>query len=189
MWWILVPLGLIAYFLRDDITEVVDDAAVSAGAPLPSWTQYDSLFQKYGQANDVDWTWLKAFALNESNLGQASSVAEGIANPSDIDGSTSSDGKSWGLMQMTVSTAQGLDGSATPQKLNNPDYSVNLAARYVEDLKGYFDESNPRFLEYVVKSYNQGPGNTQKEIAGTGGGYANTYWSRFQTNLTKVQGG
>jgi hypothetical protein len=151
------------------------------------WTKFDDLFHSKGDEYGVDWTWLKAFSLNESNLGRERSVANGMANPSDVDGSKSSDGKSWGLMQVTLTTARQYDSSASAEKLNNPDYSVDLAAQLISDLQSQFSRNDPRFTEWVVKSYNQGAGNTKKEMAGIGGGYANPYWDRWQRNLTQVE--
>jgi membrane-bound lytic murein transglycosylase MltF len=167
----------------------VEDAVSDAVAPLfDTWTQYDGLYQKYADVYDIDWHWVKAFALNESSNGQVKSVRLGIENPSDVDNSKSSDGKSWGIMQVTVSTAQGLDSQASPVKLNDPEYSIKIGCEYIGELMDEFSEADPRFMEYVVKSYNQGPGNMRKEIAGTGGGFANEYWARWQRNLQKVQG-
>jgi len=151
-----------------------------------NWTRFDSLFQKYGQIYSVPWTWLKAIALNESSLGAEKSVARGIASPNDIEGSKSYDGLSWGLMQVTIKTARGLDPKATEAKLNDPDYSVQLAARYLSQLSTQFSRLDLRYMEWVIKSYNQGPGNTRKEIA-SGKGYADEYWARFKRNLEKVE--
>ncbi len=151
------------------------------------WTRFDEMFHSYGDIYGVDWTWLKAVALNESDLGRVSSVARGIANPSDVENSKSSDGKSWGLMQVTLTTARGLDASATSEKLNDPDYSIGLGARYIAQLQRMFSTNDSRYPEWVVKSYNQGPGNTMKEAAGVGGGFADEYWARWQRNLTKVE--
>lgn len=166
------------------------DAKPPAGVPIEEWTRFDHLFQKYGVDNGVDPTWLKAIALNESNLGRYPSVAHGLEFPYDVETSKSTDGLSWGLMQVTLSTARDMDPYATPAKLNDPEYSVRLAALYVSKLKKMFQNlaAEARFTEYVIKSYNQGPGNTKKEIAG-GKGYANEYWARFQRNLQVVRGG
>lgn len=154
---------------------------------LPSWTQFDSLYKKWGAAYGIPWTWLKAIALNESSNGRATSVAHGLSNPTDIEGSKSFDGLSWGLMQVTIKTAKGMDPAATEVKLNDPDYSVGLAARYLKQLQGMFPLADARYNEWVIKSYNQGPGNTNKERRGETAGYANEYWSRFQRNLLKVE--
>ncbi len=164
-----------------------DSGAASMTAAPDAWTRFDFLFHSYGDTYGVDWTWLKAFALNESNLGRESSVARGLNDPSNVEASKSSDGKSWGLMQVTLGTARGLDPQTSAELLNDPDYSVNLAAKYIAQLQRMFSRNDPRFTEYVVKSYNQGPGNTMKEASGVGGGFANDYWDRWQRNLTQVE--
>lgn len=151
--------------------KVEDDMTASSD----SFLKYDSLFKLYGAD---DWKVLKAIAMNESSLGEYPSVKKGLLNPSDVEGSKSHDGLSWGLMQMTIPTARDFDSDATPMMLNNPEYSVRLAARFLRSLKRQFSE-----LEYVVKAYNQGAGNTKKELEGKHGGYANEYWERFQRNL------
>jgi membrane-bound lytic murein transglycosylase MltF len=139
------------------------------------FTKWDGLFKLYGSD---DWKILKAIAMNESSLGEHPSVKRGIQIPQDIEGSKSQDGKSWGLMQITITTARDFDTDATAVALNNPEYSVRLAARLLRSLKRQFDKT-----EYVVKAYNQGAGNTRAEIAGKHGGYANEYWERFQRNF------
>lgn len=154
----------------------------------PSWTRFDSLFKKYGEKHKVPWQWLKAIALNESDLGRERSVKRGLEKPYDIEGSKSFDGLSWGLMQVTIRTARELDPTATEVKLNNPEYSINLGAMYISKVSRYFSTLDPRYTEWVIKSYNQGPGNTQKEIKGQIKGYAGEYWERFQRNLKRVGG-
>lgn len=151
-----------------------------------SFTRFDPLFKKYGALNNVPWKWLKAIAMNESSLGEASSVAWGLDHPSDVEGSKSSDGKSWGLMQMTVPTARDYDLNATPEKLNNPEYSVSLAARFLAALRKQVPMSARNYDELVFKSYNQGWGNSRKEMLGIGGGFANPYWERIQRNLSII---
>lgn len=180
---IIGSLGLLGIFLFGDsssaeVQEVSDSAAS---------TKFDSLFQKWGTVYSIPWTWLKAIAMNESSLGTYPSVARGLAAPSDVEGSKSQDGKSWGIMQVTLTTARGLDPQATEVKLNNPDYSVMLAAKYLSQLATQFNRFDLRYTEYIVKSYNQGPGNTRKEIS-SGKGYADEYWARWQRNLAKIGG-
>lgn len=172
MWWIL--LGSLVIFGGGGV-------AVAAVNDDSWWRRFDALFKKYGTRYSVDWIMLKSIALNESSLGRASSVARGLANVNDVEGSKSSDGKSWGLMQVTLTTAKTMDPLATPQKLNNPEYSIDLGARYLSELKKSFSKE-----EYIVKSYNQGPGNMRKEISGLTSGYANEYWARYQRNKQKV---
>lgn len=153
-----------------------------------SWAVFDPLFRDAGKRYGVDPKWLKAICMNESSLGAAKSVALGLREPGNIEGSKSTDGKSWGIMQVTLTTARGMDPAATEKKLNDPAYSVDLAARYVADLKRRFATSDPRYLEWVIKSYNQGPGNTAKEKnQQIVKGYADEYWERFQRNLKKIE--
>ena len=151
----------------------------------PEFYQFDNLFINAAKKYGVNWRWLKAIAMNESSLGQAPSVKKGLLNPSDVQSSKSSDGLSWGIMQVTLKTAKSMDPKATEVKLNDPIYSVDLAAKYISQLKAYYSQTDPRFIEWIVKSYNQGPGNTRKEIQGNKG-YADEYWARFQRNLTKI---
>lgn len=180
-------LGVILAFLgitkgeaaAETVTDFVEEH-------LDSWTQYDALFKRYAQIYGVeDWRYLKAIAMNESSLGKAKSVARGLEAPWDIEGSKSYDGKSWGLMQVTLTTGKWLDPMCTEEKLNNPDYSVKLAADLFARNQKTFNRYEPRWLEWVVKSYNQGAGNTKKEMAG-GPGYANEYWARFERNYERT---
>ncbi len=161
-----------------------EDATESSN---PDFFTYDSLFKKYASQNGVDWKWLKAIAMNESSLGQAASVKRGIASPDDIEGSKSSDGKSWGLMQMTLPTARDYDSMATASKLNNPEYSIRLAAKFLRFLTGKFAIVDSRFEEWVIKSYNQGAGNTEKERQGAISGYAQSYWERYTRNRKIIE--
>lgn len=177
---VLGLLGVITLSKKDEILEKIDNTT-------DEFSRFDSLFKKYGEQYGVDPLILKAICLNESNLGREKSVAEGLKNPNNIEGSKSSDGLSWGLMQVTLTTARDFDLSATPQKLNNPDYSVMLAARLMKQNMAKFAIVDNRWLEWVVKSYNQGAGNTNKERRGEIRGYAQAYWERFQRNLQRVK--
>lgn len=154
---------------------------------IPHWNDYDNLFKAANGKYGVDWTWLKAIALNESMLGNDPRVKIGIANPMNITDSTSRDGKSWGIMQMTIPTAKGLDMLVNPEKLNIPSYSIDLSAHYVGQIKNMFNPNDLSFMEWVIKSYNQGPHNTKKEIDGKINSYAQGYWERFQKNLNMVE--
>jgi membrane-bound lytic murein transglycosylase MltF len=188
MWFIaLAGVAGLMYFFSQTAAggEYIQATEDSVAPELTDWNRFDVLFQQYGASHGVDWQWLKAFALNESNLGRDKSVALGIEHPSDIENSKSSDGKSWGLMQMTIKTARGLDSSATEEKLNDPDFSIDLSARYIAQLMGMFSSSDERYVEWVVKSYNQGPGNTKKEMK-TGVSYAQEYWDRWLRNYNRV---
>jgi membrane-bound lytic murein transglycosylase MltF len=172
---IYVIYGTIAFALLSFGAKVKNTVEDEMTASSDSFTKWDTLFRLYG---GDDWKILKAIAMNESSLGEYPSVKRGLQVPQDVEGSKSQDGKSWGLMQITIPTARDFDPDATAVALNNPEYSVRLAARLLRSLKRQFDKT-----EYVVKAYNQGAGNTRAEIAGKHGGYANEYWERFQRNF------
>ena len=167
---------------------MIDGQAVPAEASL--WTAFDPLFQRYAKQYGLDWKMLKAIAMNESGLSPAGwiegSVARGLANPADVAGSKSSDGKSWGLMQVILPTAKDFDSSATAEKLNNPEYAVRIAAQFIAWLTLQFPSSEARYTEWIVKSYNQGRGNTAKERRGEIAGYAGVYWDRYLRNYAKI---
>lgn len=171
--------GLVLLLSREAIADKVE-------VTLDSWHKYDNLYKKYANMYGIPWQWVKAVALNESSNGQVASVKRGIENPDDVDGSASQDKKSWGIMQVTLTTARDMDPTATVQKLNNPEYSISLGAKYIAKMLVRFPKSDPRYAEWTIKSYNQGPGNTDKERTGKAG-FANEYWERFQRNLLKVQ--
>lgn len=158
-----------------------------AGTASDSFTQWDELFKKYGVQYQVRWTWLKAIAMNESSLGKHPSVARGLKFPDDVEGSKSDDGKSWGIMQLTLPTARDFAPSTQVRDLNNPEYSIKVAAQFLAWLQNRFPTVDKRFAEWVIKSYNQGAGNTNKERAGTIKGYAGEYWARFQRNLAEIE--
>lgn len=175
--WIAIGLGILI---------LGSFSVVKNTMPDNDFFKFDNLFQNAGKKYGVNWKWLKAICMNESDLGKAKSTAIGLKDPTNINGSKSFDGLSWGIMQVTLRTAKGMDPKATEVKLNDPIYSVDLAARYVRDMKNIFKESDARYVEWVIKSYNQGSGNTRKEQA-SGKGYAQTYWERFQRNLKKIE--
>lgn len=177
-------IGIAFFIAKDRAVEEVRGVQMQSS---PNWTRYDAAFKAAANARGIDWTILKAIAMNESSLGAHPSVARGIAAPYDIEGSKSDDGKSWGIMQFTIPTARMFDPAATEIKLNNPEYSIKLAAQFIQYLQKQFDSTSPRYLESIVKSYNQGEGNMRKELNGTGGGFANEYWARFQRNREKVR--
>ena len=133
------------------------------------WNKYDSLFKRYGDLNSVPWIWLKAIALNESNLGRDPLVANK---------KWSSDGKSRGLMQLTIPTASDYQKGVTPDQLDDPETSVRIAAQYI----GYLYKRYAGDPMKTIMSYNQGQGNTDK-----GKQYALDYFQRWQKNLDQVE--
>lgn len=172
MWWIIAIAG--ALFVGSKALGQTESAQ------LDPYFRWDDLIKKYADKYDVPWRWMKAVMMNESNLGRAKSVAYGIANPLDIQGSKSSDGKSWGLMQLTLNTARQFESTTTENALNDPEISVRLGAKYLNyliKLKGI------RNREAVIRSYNGGPG-----YLTTVAGVRDTpvYYSRFLENLRYV---
>lgn len=124
-----------------------------------SLDKFDSLFKLYGTKNKVPWLVLKRISWVESKVGIYPSVARGLKNPNDIKMSVSDDGLSWGLMQMTLKTAHDYDPNVTAQKLNNAEYSIDLASRLLKDLIRIF----PNERDFVM-AYNQGQGNQKNFI-------------------------
>lgn len=140
---------------------------------------YDDLFKQNALKYGLDWKMLRAIATIESNLGNdiKNKILENLPD--------SSDSLSAGLMQMTLRTAHDYDKSATWLKLKEPSYSINLAARHLKMLKGLY--SGVRQSEFMVKSYNQGQGNTLKEFKGIiKEGYANKYWQKYLDAYNKI---
>lgn len=172
---IIIGLGVLIYSQKAKGAETVDN----------SDSRFDSLFIKYGKMYNIVPKELKAIATIESSLGRAKSVDRGLKVPSDIEGSKSSDGLSWGLMQVTLTTARDYDSQATPELLNNPDYSVKIASQHLSKLHGLFDRTDARYQEWVIKSYNQGQGNTLREKRGLVG-YANGYWLKYLNAYTSL---
>lgn len=161
----ILPIGIVLLLLI---------ISQSSEGPVMTVSNYDDLFKKYASMYGLDWKMLKAIAIIESSLGRAPSVAHGLKNPSDIENSKSTDGKSWGIMQVTLPTARDYDSTASAEKLNNPAYSVEIASRHIRMLMNLF-KNDSKQIEKVVKSYNQGQGATM-----AGKNYADTYWIKYQ---------
>ena len=171
----VVPLLFFAFAARGEIVNVVNSGS-------DEFNKFDDLFKKYGGQFGVPWKWLKAICMNESSLGKAKSVAVGLSNPNDIKNSVSSDGLSWGLMQVTLTTARALEGSViTAVYLNDPENSVRLAAKVcAENIERFGIDDR----ESVIRAYNGGPNFMNRAQA-----RANTaiYYSRFITNLAIIE--
>jgi hypothetical protein len=110
---------------------------------------YDDLFKTYGAIYNVPWHWLKAIACVESALGRYKGK--------------SSDGYSYGLMQMTVTTAKSYlkttDNAAAIAALLNDEASIELSAMYMENNIKLFGITN---VKYCIMGYNQNPYNLIK---------------------------
>ena len=139
------------------------------------FTKWDSLLKKYSKIYGVPWRWMKVIILNESSNGTNKKVLAGLANPSDVEGSKSSDGKSWGLMQITLPTAKGLTGRVvSAEELNNADFNVQLSAQLLKQLIARFGYS----FHDVMRAYNGGP---------NFGALTLPYYTKSLANLAVVQ--
>lgn len=188
MWlaWIFGALGIGVFFMSKEASASENHN----GNNVPSI--YDNEFKRVAALYSLDWRLIKTISYNESTIGKNSRVARGIASPSDIAGSTSSDGKSWGLMQMTIPTARQFDPGATEIKLNNPEYSINLGAKFLKYLKGKFPNDRD-----TVMAYNHGEGNqkrfmelvSQGKLKKTEFLAGQEYWAKYQKNFKTLFGG
>lgn len=179
---------MIGFLIVGGLIFFTNNKGQNVAVPQDKFFRFDVWFKKYASQFGLDWKILKAICMNESSLGMHPRVARGLLYPTDIEGSKSEDGLSWGIMQFKVSTARDYDSSATEVKLNNPEYSIKLAAQHVAWLSLRFDNSDGRKTEWMIKSYNQGVGNTGKERRNEFKGVAQEYFERFVRNFKTLQG-
>lgn len=151
-------------------------------ADVDAFTKWDPLFKKYGKLRNVPWRWLKAICMNESNLGRHPAVVAGMANPGGDDG-WSDDGLSRGLMQMTPDTANRprVRPGTSVAELDNPEISVDCAARYLNELASYYFAWD---REGVIRGYNGGPG--WQHASANSLKNTEVYYARFESHLTQV---
>lgn len=167
--------------LEDTVTQKLQPTA---------YTRWDEKLKAAARAHGVadvalggrtipGWWQLKAMMWQESDLGRYPSVARGLEVPSDVEGSRSQDGKSWGLMQVTIPTAGDFRAGTTAVDLNNPDLSIELGARIHARNQKIF----PGNLEYQVRAYNGGPG-----FLKTARGISDTpiHWAKVKAKLDKI---
>lgn len=152
------------------------DSEWESEIPMVGFNRFDDFFEKYGKQYGVPWKWLKAICMNESSLGEHPLVKQGLA---------SEDGKSWGIMQLTLVAARDFE-AVDIADLNNPDTSVRIAAKYLQRSMRAFEMVDLRYQEWVIKSYNQGVTGTKRERDGASPGYAHEYWARFQRNFARL---
>lgn len=113
--------------------------------------RYDGLFKiMAAKYNIPDWRWLKAIAIAESDLGRDKRI---------VNGETSRDGKSWGVMQIAPDIGSEkeitLKGPKNIPLLNLPEYNIEIGAKLVGYLWGKYQDKDKVFL-----AYNQGERNT-----------------------------
>lgn len=151
---------------------IAEDKAMVDPGIFKNWTQYDDLFRTYAAMYSIPrWEILKAIAIVESSLGNDPLVKAGAL---------SADGKSKGLMQFTLPTAQRFGGVLlTLDSLKNDELSIELAAKYISWLLKYFNGD----LKKAIISYNQGEGNTLK------GRVNDVYWVKWSKAYSLSTGG
>lgn len=165
----LLAAGVAVFATRKASASEPDAEVVDAS----KWGRFDSAFQAAAAPYSYPWTWLKAICLCETLLGTDAYYLNHQQG--------SSDGKSWGLMQVTLSTGSDLAGYAlTPEDLRNDGFSIELAAKYIGELYVDFDGDRRN----TIMSYNQGPGNTRKGVTA-----AASYYDRWTRWLEKVESG
>ncbi|MDE6041419.1 MAG: transglycosylase SLT domain-containing protein [Muribaculaceae bacterium] len=113
-------------------------------------SQYDDLFRKYAPSVGWDWRLLAAQAYTESRF--------------------KPNARSWvgarGLMQIMPSTARGYRTAVS--KLNNPETSLSVATRLINDLDSYLVKYVPNDkerLKFVIAAYNVGIAHVYDAIA------------------------
>lgn len=176
MWWIFAAIGAIILAKNAMGDQMLD----SGGNEIDPFFAWDMLISKYSKSTGVPFEWIKSIMMNESALCQAKSVRRGLENPQDVQGSKSSDGKSWGLMQLTLPTARSIESTVTEAGLNDPEISIRIASKYL----AYLGRLKNWNQEAVIRSYNGGPG-----YLNTVAGKRDTpiYYERFLKNLAIVK--
>jgi len=178
---LIAPVALVAVLLFSKKAA----AAPSTSINVPSgdaFTRWDALFKKYGAQYGVPPKWLKAICIVESALGTNERVALGLKYPA-YEKSVSYDNLSYGLMQLTVATANDMEKGTHFVDLNDPEKAVRIGAKFVAwVMKQFPNEPASTLPEKVFKSYNQGVAGTKKGYKG-----ADPYWVKIQKALAEIQ--
>lgn len=124
--------------------------------------KYDDKIKAVAKKYNIPWYWIKGIALNESHLGE---------NPLVKAGKASSDGKSYGIMQMTLETANTYaKRKVTIDELNNVDFSFDIAGKFLANLS----EAFAGVEKPIIMAYNQG-----KQATIQGSVKAENYYYRY----------
>lgn len=124
--------------------------------------KYDVWFKKYATKYGLDWKMLKAIAIKESTLGE---------NPLVKAGKVSTDGLTYGLMQMKFTTAKFYIPTLTEADFKtNYEKQIEAAAMFLSDLKRKYNWDAKK----LVISYNQGETNTRN-----GKDYTGDYYPKY----------
>jgi soluble lytic murein transglycosylase-like protein len=164
---------------------VMNDARADGLAVAPMYQKYDHLFKKYASKYGLNWKFLRRIAWIESRVGNDPRTSKGLV---------SYDGLSWGLMQIAEGVGSPkeieLKGFGGADKLNDPEYSIDVACRlisYLKSKKGYTEKD-------IVQSYNQGEKNQdrmrelerQGKLLSTQYLAAQDYWKKYQQAIKEV---
>lgn len=168
---LLIIIGAFVLYKGAEVTGIIEDDMIKT---------YDNLFKKYSEQYKIDWKMLKAICMNESELGE---------NPRVKKGQVSSDGLSWGIMQLTLTTANDFEPT-TVNSLNNPEFSIRVATKFLSSLSRQFSGDT----RSIVMAYNQGAGNQRKFLKAEKEGtidendypQAREYYRRYQENYNEV---
>lgn len=129
------------------------------------WTnKYDALFVKYANKYGVDWKMTKAISIIESRLGDDYRVKNGLV---------SSDGLTYGLMQIKYTIAKFYLGSNSGDEISfRTDFEkqIEAATAFLADLKKKFNNDTHK----IVISYNQGETHTKN-----GKDFTGNYYDKF----------
>lgn len=150
----------------------------------PQFKKYDHLFKKYANQYGLNWLMLRRISWIESRVGTDARTSKG---------EVSFDGLSWGLMQIAPHVGSPkeikLKGSPTISELNDPDFSIHLAAKLIRYLSDEFKSERD-----IVKAYNQGERNQKRflELEAQGSlldsqyPAARDYWNKYQQAKKEV---
>jgi len=132
-------------------------------------TKYDSLYKEFATKYGLDWIMLKTIAYIESN--------EGLFK------TTSVDGLSLGLMQITRSTAKLFyKRVVTDTELLDDRISIDIACMLLKQNVGLFGTN----IKYIVMGYNQNAYDLKKNPPIERSGAIN-YWTKYQKYNAEIK--
>lgn len=142
---------------------------------------YDDTILAVAGANLVDPMLVKAVIASESSWVSTAYRAEPQINDA-----------SYGLMQILLATARGMQPSVTAEQLADPSTNISLGTRYLAQQLNRFGYPG------ALAAYNGGPGNVARWLAGTHPQQANvdryvatvdSFYSWYTANDPLAQGG
>src|SRR5574343_1601256 len=131
--------------------------------------KYLPMFQRVSDSTGVPVSLLLAHAKQESSFDPKAYRAEPAINDA-----------SYGLVQVLLKTAQGIDKTATVQKLYDPEYNLLIGAKYIAQNMARY----PGDIKSAIASYNAGVARKNEQ-----GQYVNSRGvPNVQTYVDKVYG-